>query len=166
MNAPIQNLVVVGRDAPVWLAACVMQTALGPAGLRVSVVELPDALGAADAFATLPALEPLHTRLRIDETRLIAATRGAFTLAITDSDSTPLARRAERVLLAPIDAESFAGSYVGPLAAINALLVGCAHANPERTLALLKPTEAEYRDGLRWYREPAQDRRRAKKGNE
>src|SRR5215510_8709921 len=87
-----------------------------------------------------------------------ARARGAFTLAITDSDSTPMARQAERSLLAPIDAESFAGSYVGPLAAINALLVSCAHANPERTLALLKPTEAEYRDGLRWYREPAQRR--------
>ena len=36
---------------------------------------------AADAYATLPALEPLHTRLRIDEGRgCIAATRGAFTL--------------------------------------------------------------------------------------
>jgi DNA-binding MurR/RpiR family transcriptional regulator len=94
-------------------------------------------------------------RVPVDAVR-IARTRGAFTLAITDSDSTPLARRAEQSLLAPIDAESFAGSYVGPLAAINALLVSCAHANPERTLALLKPTEAEYRDGLRWYREPGQ----------
>jgi DNA-binding MurR/RpiR family transcriptional regulator len=111
-------------------------------------------------------------RVPVDAVR-IARTRGAFTLAITDSDSTPLARRAEQSLLAPIDAESFAGSYVGPLAAINALLVSCAHANPERTLALLKPTEAEYRDGLRWYREPAQEhmnrvqtRAGRKKGNE
>lgn len=115
-------------------------------------------------------------RVPVDAVRTARA-RGAFTLAITDSDSTPLARQAERSLLAPIDAESFAGSYVGPLAAINALLVSCAHANPERTLALLKPTEAEYRDGLRWYREPAQRRMdradggagrkrdRAKKGN-
>lgn len=92
-------------------------------------------------------------RVPVDAVRTARA-RGAFTLAITDADSTPLARQAERSLLAPIDAESFAGSYVGPLAAINALLVSCAHANPERTLALLKPTEAEYRDGLRWYREP------------
>lgn len=117
-------------------------------------------------------------RVPVDAVRF-ARTRGAFTLAITDTDSTALARRAERVLLAPIDAESFAGSYVGPLAAINALLVSCAHANPERTLALLKPTEAEYRDGLRWYREPAQEHtnhsgdarkdrntRRAKRGSE
>lgn len=96
-------------------------------------------------------------RVPVDAVRTARA-RGAFTLAITDSDSTPLARQCERSVLAPIDAESFAGSYVGPLAAINALLVSCAHANPERTLALLKPTEAEYRDGLRWYREPAQRR--------
>jgi RpiR family transcriptional regulator, carbohydrate utilization regulator len=94
-------------------------------------------------------------RVPVDAVRTARA-RGAFTVAITDADSTPLARQAERSLLAPIHAESFAGSYVGPLAAINALLVSCAHANPERTLALLKPTEAEYQDGLRWYREPAQ----------
>src|SRR5262249_28124061 len=93
-------------------------------------------------------------RVPVDAVRTARA-RGAFTLAITDSESTPLARHAERSVLAPIDAESFAGSYVGALAALNALLVSCAHANPERTLALLKPTEAEYRDGLRWYREPA-----------
>ncbi|HEY6176317.1 MAG TPA: MurR/RpiR family transcriptional regulator [Kofleriaceae bacterium] len=117
-------------------------------------------------------------RVPVDAVRTARA-RGGFTLAITDSDSTPLARQAERSLLAPVDAESFAGSYVGPLAAINALLVSCAHANPERTLALLKPTEAEYRDGLRWYREPAPRRidrtsggaprkggHRGKKGNE
>jgi DNA-binding MurR/RpiR family transcriptional regulator len=117
-------------------------------------------------------------RVPVDAVRTARA-RGAFTVAITDADSTPLARQAERSLLASIDAESFAGSYVGPLAAINALLVSCAHANPERTLALLKPTEAEYRDGLRWYRNPAQRRidrtnggavsrraRTGKKGNE
>jgi tryptophan halogenase len=54
MKGAVQDLVIVGRDAPVWLAACVMQSALGPAGLRVTVVELPDALGAADVYATLP----------------------------------------------------------------------------------------------------------------
>ena len=54
MTGVVQDLVIVGRDAPVWLAACVMQSALGPAGLRVTVVELPDALGAADVYATLP----------------------------------------------------------------------------------------------------------------
>ena len=84
----IQDLILVGRDSPVWLAACAMQSALGPAGLRVSVVELPGLMGPADAYATLPALEPLHSRLRIDEGRLMAATRGAFTLGKYFHDTT------------------------------------------------------------------------------
>ncbi|HEV7605694.1 MAG TPA: tryptophan 7-halogenase [Steroidobacteraceae bacterium] len=87
----MQTLVIVGRDAPLWLAACVMQSALAPAGLRVDVVELPGSMGAADAYATLPALEPLHARLRIDEGRLLAATRGAFTLGKHFLDTTGLA---------------------------------------------------------------------------
>ena len=76
----MREVVVVGRDAPLWLSACVMQYALGPAGVTVTVVELPPLAQPADVCITLPALEPLHTRLRIDEARLIAATRGAFSL--------------------------------------------------------------------------------------
>ena len=76
----INEVVVVGRDAPLWLSACVMQYALGPAGVTVTAVELPPQSQPADVCVTLPALEPLHTRLRIDEGRLMAATRGAFTL--------------------------------------------------------------------------------------
>lgn len=84
----IRQLTIVGRDAPLWLAACVMQSALGPSGLRVTAVELPSAVDAADGYATLPALEPLHTRLRIDEGRLLAATRGTFTLGKQFQDAT------------------------------------------------------------------------------
>jgi len=90
MNDPaaIRELVIVGRDAPAWLAACVMQEALGASGLRVTVVELAPAVDTADVYATLPALESLHARLRIDETRLIADTRGTFTLGRRFVDAT------------------------------------------------------------------------------
>lgn len=87
MSAP-RSVVIVGRDAPAWLAACVLHTALAPAGVRITVVELPGAAAAADVYATLPALEPLHRRLRIDEARLLAATRGAFTLGMNFVDAT------------------------------------------------------------------------------
>lgn len=82
-----------------------------------------------------------------------ARARGAFTLAITDAETTPAARNAERVLLAPIDGESYASSYVAVMAVINALLVACSHADARRSLEFLKPTEAEYGVGLRWYQE-------------
>ncbi|HUQ11643.1 MAG TPA: tryptophan 7-halogenase [Steroidobacteraceae bacterium] len=84
----VQHLAIVGRDAPLWLAACVMQSALGPSGLRVTAVELPAGVDAADGHAALPALEALHARLRIDEGRLLAATRGAFTLGKQFQDAT------------------------------------------------------------------------------
>jgi tryptophan 7-halogenase len=76
----VRELVIVGRDAPLWLSACVMQYALAPAGVNITVVELPGEAQPADVAVSLPALEPLHTRLGIDESRLIAATRGAFSL--------------------------------------------------------------------------------------
>ena len=84
----LKNLVIVGADAPAWLSACVLHYALAPAGVNVSVVELPSRVRPADVFATLPALEPLHTRLRIDEAKLIGATRGTFTLGKLFTDST------------------------------------------------------------------------------
>lgn len=88
MTTAVEELVIVGRDAPVWLSACVMHSALAPAGVRVSVVELPGSKGPADVYATLPALEPLHTRLKMDERRLLTATRGAFTLGKHFLDAT------------------------------------------------------------------------------
>jgi tryptophan 7-halogenase len=87
LSAPT-DVVIVGRDAPAWLAACVLHTALAPAGVRITVVELAGTATAADAYATLPALEPLHRRLRIDEGRLLAATRGAYTLGVHFVDAT------------------------------------------------------------------------------
>jgi tryptophan halogenase len=75
-----REVILVGRDAPVWLASCVLREALAPAGVKITVVELPSRLHAADVYATLPALEPFHTRLRIEESKLIGVTRGAFTL--------------------------------------------------------------------------------------
>jgi tryptophan halogenase len=82
-----KHIVIVGADAPAWLSACVLHYALAPAGVQVSVVELPGRARPADVYATLPALEPLHTRLRIDEAKLIGATQGAFTLGKLFADS-------------------------------------------------------------------------------
>ena len=88
MNGAVKRLVIVGRDAPAWLSACVMQYALAPAGVNVCVVELPPRTASADLCISLPALEALHGRLRIDESRLVAATRGAFTLGRRFVDAT------------------------------------------------------------------------------
>lgn len=87
----------------------------------------------------------------------VAAARdaGAYTVAITDASTTPLARLAETSLLVPLEGESYVGSYAPTLVAMNALAVACAHADPKHTLKVLKPTEDEYVHGPRWHRDPA-----------
>lgn len=80
--------------------------------------------------------------------------RGVPTFAITDSDTTALARYADDYLLAPITSSLFTGSYVAPMGVLNAILVACAHIKPRRSLARLRQTEEEYRTGSRWYHEP------------
>ncbi|MGI8786226.1 MAG: MurR/RpiR family transcriptional regulator [Pyrinomonadaceae bacterium] len=75
------------------------------------------------------------------------------TFGITDGDKTPIARFCEQYLIASIARTSFLDSYVAPVAAINAILVACAHSQPKRALELLAQTEKEDGDGARWYRE-------------
>ena len=71
------------------------------------------------------------------------------TFGITDSDKTPIARFCNFFWLASIANPSFHGSYVGPLAALDALFVACAHAQPERALAMLRRKDQDSRS--RWY---------------
>jgi DNA-binding MurR/RpiR family transcriptional regulator len=75
------------------------------------------------------------------------------TFGITDSDKTPIARYCEQYLVASIARTSFLDSYVAPVAAINAILVACAHSQTKRALELLAQTDKEDGDGSRWFRE-------------
>ena len=85
------------------------------------------------------------------EAAQLARARGVPTLAITDSDTTPLGRHCDASCVAPIAGSNFTGSYVGPMALINALLLACAQLAPGRALALLRQSEREYLQGERWY---------------
>ena len=85
------------------------------------------------------------------EAAQLARARGVPTLAITDSDTTPLGRHCDASLVAPIAGSNFTGSYVGPMALVNALLLACAQLAPGRALALLRQSEREYLQGERFY---------------
>lgn len=71
------------------------------------------------------------------------------TFGITDSDKTPIARFCDFYWVASIANPSFHGSYVAPLAAIDALFVACAHLQPDRALAMLRRKDQDSRS--RWY---------------
>jgi DNA-binding MurR/RpiR family transcriptional regulator len=85
---------------------------------------------------------------------LRARSRGVPTFGITDGSTTPIAMHCDGHLLAPISSPSFTGSYVAPMALINAITLACTHLQPKRALAILRRTEKDYRSGERWYQEP------------
>jgi DNA-binding MurR/RpiR family transcriptional regulator len=85
---------------------------------------------------------------------LRAKARGIPTFGITDGSTTPIALHCDAHLLAPISSPSFTGSYVAPMALINAITLACTHLQPKRALAILRRTEEDYRSGERWYQEP------------
>jgi DNA-binding MurR/RpiR family transcriptional regulator len=88
------------------------------------------------------------------ESVLRARDRRVPTFGITDGNTTPIAMYCDGHLIAPISSPSYTGSYVAPMALINAIILACAHLQPKRALAMLGRTEAEYRSGERWYEEP------------
>lgn len=76
---------------------------------------------------------------------------GIPTFGITDSDKSPIARLCDSYWIVSIANPSFNASYVAPVAAINALLVACAHLQQDRSLAWMREKEKELKSGNRWY---------------
>lgn len=75
---------------------------------------------------------------------------GAYVVGITDSDLSPLVNICHEYILASIHSHSFTGSYVAPLAVINALIVALVNCNPDQTLKALGNINKDYESGQRW----------------
>jgi tryptophan halogenase len=69
----IENVVVVGRDAPAWIAAAAIQHMLGRTGVSVRVIELPSLLQSPDVYSAVPPIQGLHGQLAIDEQLVLRA---------------------------------------------------------------------------------------------
>jgi DNA-binding MurR/RpiR family transcriptional regulator len=82
-----------------------------------------------------------------------ASSREVPTFGITDSDKTPIARYCDQYLITPTGRSSFIDSYVAPVAAVNAILIACAHTQPKRALKLLEQFDKESASIARWYEE-------------
>jgi DNA-binding MurR/RpiR family transcriptional regulator len=80
-----------------------------------------------------------------------ARSRGAYTVGITDSSISPVARYASEYFVTPTEGPLFAGSYVAAMALLNALLVACSNYRRNRTLSILREAEKEQRTGFRWF---------------
>ncbi len=76
----ISKVLIVGRDAPLWLSVLALHHALSPTGIAIEVVELPSLVRHQDLYTALPALEAFHSRLGLDENDVLKATRGTFAM--------------------------------------------------------------------------------------
>lgn len=79
-----------------------------------------------------------------------ARSAGAYTVALTDSDLSPLVKICHEHILASINSHSFTGSYVAPLAVINALIVALVNCDPSHTLKALGKINKDFESGQRW----------------
>jgi DNA-binding MurR/RpiR family transcriptional regulator len=89
------------------------------------------------------------------ESAKLARRHGVPTFGITDGDNTPIARICDQHIEAPTGRSSFIDSYVAPVAAINAILIACAHTQPKRALKMLEQFDKESASAARWYEEHA-----------
>ena len=80
-----------------------------------------------------------------------AKKQGVPTFAITDSETTSLARVCDETCFASVASPSFGGSYVAPMSLLGAILMACAHMQTSRALKLLRRSEEEDRADHRWY---------------
>jgi len=87
------------------------------------------------------------------EAVLLARKQDVPTFGLTDSDTSPIARYCDAYVIAPTTRASFIDSYVAPVAAINAILVACAHMRPHRSLAFLSQSDEEPMLKARWYQD-------------
>lgn len=72
MNRRIENVLVIGADAPAWMAAAALQCSLSRAGVRVRVIELPSLIRPVDAYSVLPELAGFHHRIGLEEQLLFS----------------------------------------------------------------------------------------------
>jgi tryptophan halogenase len=73
----VEKVVVVGRDAPAWMAAAAIHHMLGRTGVSVRVIELSSLLQAPDVYSAVPPLKGLHDQLHLDEQLIVGACNGA-----------------------------------------------------------------------------------------
>ncbi len=75
----------------------------------------------------------------------------AWTFGITDASNSPLAEVCHDHWVISVTNSSFNGSYVAPLAALDALLVACAHLRSKRSLKRLREIDVQEEAAQRWY---------------
>ncbi|HEY3988166.1 MAG TPA: MurR/RpiR family transcriptional regulator [Acidobacteriaceae bacterium] len=84
---------------------------------------------------------------------LQARANGSYTVGLTDTSISPIARSVDEFLLVSIDIPHFGASYVAPMAMLDALLSAVANRKRSRTMKRLQQMEDDQKASYRWYPE-------------
>ncbi|HUJ15564.1 MAG TPA: MurR/RpiR family transcriptional regulator [Thermoanaerobaculia bacterium] len=151
------HILVVGVDLAAslsWLLAYALVplgfSAEAPVGSAGNVRHKVRVLGRSDLLIVISFGRCLRESV---EAAISARERGVPTFGITDGPATPIALHCDRHLIAPIGSPLFTGSYVAPVAVIDAILTACSQIRPSRSLSKLRQSEEEYFAGDRFYQE-------------
>lgn len=82
-----------------------------------------------------------------------ARAKGCYTIGITDTSISPIARSANETLLVSVDVPPFSTSYVAPMALLDGIVSAIANRRRTRSTAILKQMEEDQKTGYRWYPE-------------
>ena len=80
-----------------------------------------------------------------------AKANGAYTVGITDTFVSPIARSAHESFIVSVDTPSFGASYVAPTALIDTISAALVSLNRSRILSMIEEVDEEQRRGFRWY---------------
>ena len=130
-----------------WLGA----RAEAPVGSSGNLHHRVRALGARDVLIAISFGRCLRDTVEAART---AKELGAWTFGITDAGDSPIGRVCHDHWVVSVTNPSFDGSYVAPLAALDALLVAYAHVQSKRSLDRLRQIDLEEAATGRWYAPP------------
>lgn len=79
-----------------------------------------------------------------------ARANGSYTVGVTDTSLSGIARSVNEVLLVSIDTAHFGASYVAAMAVLDALLSAIANRKRSRTMKMLRQMEEDQKASYRW----------------
>lgn len=150
-----RQIVVVGIDlaySPAWFLAYSLSWlglhAEAPVGSSGNLHHRVRGLGAADIVVAISFGRCLRDTV---EAARVARERRAWTFGITDASNSPIATVCHDHWVISVTNPSFNGSYVALMAALNALLIACAHVQSRRSLKRLREIDRQEAAVGRWY---------------